>query len=312
MSCRALSRMICILIVSAALLPFSTAWADLKFDLLLRVISQTSPETATIHCEKEPRPLSLVRQSSDPPIYIGEITMGSSGTGGSPAMELGTRYDVALTWEKENAVEVLYLSIGPGTSRKIECEIFHEKIGTDHDFLVRIGALPKEYRSQSRCYFQARAFHREWRHVIQQPLHEAALLSAKHWFDSAAWLSTRPNSIFLMDPEAREIMLAYENLAIEDKSFRRRYRKIVNPGYVDEMLVQTDVAKYSAVGTLASLIKSGRIEEARTINDGAKAALALETTDTRRNVVKYQGVNLKMLKGNAGFLKTLLPAAQNP
>jgi hypothetical protein len=297
------SRTWVVFIIVIALFYASNAGADLSFEIIVRAISEKSPEDITIQGDHEPQPTSLSRDASKSSIFRGtiDLTSGADEKGGS--QQLRAPYTLVGRWEKSS--EQLYLGLGIGLSKKLEVEIFHEEVSEAPATLDAIEALGKDYRSQLKRYFLSRAYHRKWRYDLELPCHQVALRSAKLWFDSAVWFALRNNTVFLMDQEIVDIMKEYEELAKKDKKFNERYRRYVPPGYIGGMIEQTIVAPFSVVGRIPALVESRRLDEAMELNAHVKTVFTNQTLTMKQLVEKHQKINIDLLKKNENYIETL-------
>ncbi len=297
------SRIWVVLVAATALFYSSDAGANHSFEMIVHAVSEKSPEDITIQGDHEPQPTSLSRDASKSSTFRGTIDLTSSADEKSGFQQLRAPYMLVGRWEKSS--EQLYLGLGLGLPKKLEIEIFHEEVSEGPATLEAIEALGKDYRSQLKRYFLSRTYHRKWRYDLEQPCHQVALRSAKLWFDSAAWLALRNNTMFLMDQEIVEIMKEYEELTKKDRKFRERYRRYVPPGYVGGMIEQTIAAPFSVVGRIPALVESRRLDEAMELNAHVKTVLTNQTLTTKQLVEKHQKVNIDLLKKNENYIETL-------
>jgi len=295
------SRILVVFITAMALSFYSSyACADLSFEMIVHAVSGKSPEDVTIQGNDEPNPTSLSCDASKSSIFRGTITRVDEKSG---SQQLRAPYTLVGRWEKSS--EELYLGLGLGLPKKLEIEIFHEEVSESPATLDAIEAFGKDYRNQLKRYFVSRGYHRKWRYELDLECHQVALRSAKLWFDSAVWLASRNNTIFLMDQEIVEIMKEYEELAKKDMKFNQRYRKYVPPKYVDGMIGQTIAAPFSVVSTIPMLVETRRLDEAMELNTQVKTILADQTSTTKQLVEKHQRVNMDLLKNNENYIQSL-------
>lgn len=180
-------------------------------------------------------------------------------------------YQLVSTWS--DGKEPLYLAFNPELSGKIDIPVLHPIESYDRSTLDSIEALGTDFSSTLERYFRARAFHRKWRFDNKQPKTQAALRSAKIWFDASANLAKRANSYFRLDKEIEKIMADYEQQAASDPSFLSRYRRYASEGYITATLEQVHAAQYRFIGKIPMLVASRRLNEAQNLNDKAIAAL---------------------------------------
>lgn len=300
---RYISFTILILATAMTLFVSSVAGSNRSCEICVQAVSDRSPDNITIQGDREPQPTSLSRDPSQPSRFKGSIELTSAEDEKTGSQQPRMPYVLVGIWGESS--EQVYLGLGLGIPKKIEIEIFHEEVSENLATLERIEALGTDHRNQLKRYFLSRAYHRKWRHQLNQPYHQVALFSAKLWFDSSAWLAMRTNSIYLMDQEIVEIMKEYEELAKRDKRFRDRYRRYVRSGYVEATIEQTIAAPFSVVGIIPTLIESRKLDEALDINTHMKAVLANQTSTTKRLIEKHQKVNTDLLEKNENYIQTL-------
>lgn len=208
---------------------------------------------------------------------------------------------IVVSWP--DGREQLYIGLRSPLPATLEVSVYRESITFDDDYIRKIDALPSDMESTLQKYFRARTFHNHWRFTEKNATFYLALKSAKIWFDAATRLATRPNSIFMMDPDVKAIMSTYEEMAKTDSKFRQRLRDHTGAGYVAGILSQISAVEFSSVGMIPRLKGEGRIEEARIINTKALATLEDASDDVRESVLKYQRISVDMLKANQRVLE---------
>jgi hypothetical protein len=207
---------------------------------------------------------------------------------------------IVVSWPDSR--EQLFIGLRSPLPSALEVSVYREPVAFDEDYLRKIDALPSDLESTLQKYFRARTFHNYWRFKNQATFY-LALRSAKIWFDAATRLATRPNSIFMMDPDVKAIMSRYEEMAKTDSKFKQRLREHTGAGYVAGTLSQISAVEFSSVGMIPRLKGEGRIEEARMINTKALATLADAPDDVRESVLKHQRIDVELLKANQRVLE---------
>ncbi|OGP68901.1 MAG: hypothetical protein A2031_05935 [Deltaproteobacteria bacterium RBG_19FT_COMBO_43_11] len=297
------SRVLVVFVAATILFYLSGAVASHSFEMIVHTVADKSPEDVTIQGDHDPQPTSLGRDASKSSTFRGTLDWPPNADEKSKFQQIREPYMLVGRWG--NSSEQLYLGFGLGLPKKLEIEIFHEEVSEAPRTLETIELLGKDYRSQLKCYFLSRAYHRKWRTQLKQPCHQAALRSAKLWFDSAAGLALRKNTIFLMDGEIVEIMKEYEELAKTDRNFSERYRRYVPSRYVGGTVEQTIAAPFSVVGTIPTLVETRQLDEAMELNAHVKAVLTNETLSTKQIIEKHQKVNIDLLEKNENYIGSL-------
>lgn len=218
-------------------------------------------------------------------------------------------YRLVASWG--NVADDYFLGLRPSFRGPLAITVFHDpSLGFTFADLEQIDALGTDLNATLKKYTKARAFHRQWRYTKALPLHSVAVRSAKIWFDAAYDLAVRQNTQFRMDEEVAKIMRDYEQLAINDASFRRTLRSIVISGYVARVEGQIQALDWAAVAEVPRLIRDGRIDEADALNDQALASLKAQEAPVQLVVLRNQGISVATLEANSQYISALRSTQQ--
>lgn len=297
------SAKVAVAVATLALVATGNSFADEQVDLVVQVMTSNPPAEVTVQHENDPENVALIRNPQDG-FFHGTVPRPVT-LDLAAKKKLVASYRVVASWG--DASEQLYLGLRAAVPAKLSLHFYHAVYSADsaNDIaLTAIEALGTDYESTLKKYFRARAFHRYWRFENRQPEHWAALRSARLWFDAAVTLGSLSNSYYRMDDEIKTIIDQYEEHAQADANFRRRYRSYVSQGYIAGTLDQVTAADYAFVGQIPKLVATGNLDEASNLNTKALSALSNESDETRRVVLKVQGVSVDQLKANEGFIAT--------
>jgi hypothetical protein len=274
------------------------------FRIVVRIQSTMPPHTVTIQGIEDLQPKKLDCRDEDQAAFFGNIALPLLQGKESKQRIIRYEYDLIGRWPEEK-IEQLYLAFGVGLPKEVQLFLDHEEMGPEVSVLEKIESYGSDFDSQLKRYFHARNYHKIWRHEKRQPYHDVALRGAKVWFDASIWLSSRKLTFFRMDTEIADIMIDYEKKAEIDHSFRRRYRKYVNVGYVASSINQTVAAPFSVVGEIPSLIQSKSYDEALQLNGIALDNLMNQSDSNKEIILKFQKINIDLLKKNESYILAL-------
>ncbi len=221
-----------------------------------------------------------------------------------------TPYDLVVSWGEDK--ELIYFGFGHLSPNEVCLTIYHNSFECNYNSLSKIEALGTDFDSVLRKYFRARHFHKRWRYINRQPLHSISIRSARLWYDASAKLVQLSPSLFRIDEEVKEIIVDYENRAEQNNDFKKRYSKYARVGYISGIDQQILALDYAFIGKIPNLIAKGQLLEAKRVNSFALEALSNESPLNQKIILRYQGINVKLLENNANYMDTLSHIRNSP
>lgn len=172
--------------------------------------------------------------------------------------------------------------------------------------LDAIEGLGFDQDSALQKYLQARRFHNYWRFTNRLPDAEVAIHSARAWFDAVAHLVKTNPRVFRRDPDIEKILADYHEPALHDSRMRARLTVYFPDAVVAAAKAQMTAVRYQIVRDIPQMIREGRYEEAKTVNNAALTAFNNATPEEQKAVTRKQGINRQVLEKNATFIATLV------
>lgn len=280
-------------------------------ELRVRVFAETHPTQITLTKKNTIQCINLKKYQQGDEVYETSIphpwyneyeNKGNSN-------QLVVPYLLVASWGESK--EQLYLGIRPLCPNEVNLRMYHKSFECSYATLSDIEALGSDFDSVLRKYFRARYFYNKWRYVNHQPLHVAAIRSARMWYDAAAELVQLSKSVFRMDEEIEHIMKSYENLAKQDKSFEKRFRRYTRNGYINGIDQQLFAANYKFVGKIPFLVKKGHLAEAKKLNALALKAFNSQSETYQKIISMHQGINKDLLVNNSQYIDSLMRIRNN-
>jgi len=268
-----------------------------KIELDVRVVADNPPGEVTVNVEGDVQSILLKRDPADAAYKTALPRPGPKANGDE---KLVFPYLLVASWDE--AKEQLYLGLRPLTPEKLNLTIYHKSFECDAAALNTIAALGIDFDSVLRKYFRARTFHKIWRYKHGLPQHDAAIRSARLWYDAAVTLAKYRQPVFRMDEEINEIVQQYEELAERDKHFGESYRRYFPSGYFQGITEQLVALNYAFVGKIPKLVAEGRLDEAKELNARALTALSKETEEVQQIISSRQRINTGLLMNNAKYI----------
>lgn len=225
------------------------------------------------------------------------------------ATSLLTPFDLVIDWPDPN--EVIFLNIGTISPPLIRLDV--QPVAATGSYKIKdldaIDGLGGDHASMLEQYVKARRFHLHWRHTIGQPDHAISLRSARIWFDASVNLAKRRPEIFRRDDDIARIVADYRSRARSNGALAGRVSRFFPAAMLASAEAQIAAAPYQIVGEIPGLIRSNRLDLAKTYNDLALASLENADGKTRALIAATQNVTIAMLRDNSNYIDALTQRA---
>lgn len=255
-----------------------------------------------IHANKAPIEVIMIEDGiltinsirpDDSGIYATKITLSDHWP---------TKLTLVASWKDGN--EQVYLRLTSAHSGKpIIVRIYHTNMPLTLGAINRLRSRGSDILSATQTYFDARSIYRRqlklnWQHTV-------ASRAARIWFDASFELVKPRNSPFRMDPDAIEANKRYEDKSAVDPEFRKSYRAITKPGYIKGMIAQIQALEWRDVGLVPGFIEKKDFKSAAIVNNYFLNLHGQLDSKEKKNVVRYHGVTLGLLKENQDYIQKI-------